>query len=124
MFLQVFDNSTINSIGQFISVILIFIFVLFITYFTTRWIAKYQQWNIVNKNIKVIETYKLTTNKYIQIVKIGSKYIAIAIGKDNVEKLVELTEDEIETFQIDNGFKNEESFSKIFDRIKNIKSKK
>ena len=124
MFLQVFDNSTINSIGQFISVILIFIFVLFITYFTTRWIAKYQQGNIVNKNIKVIETYKLTTNKYIQFVKIGSKYIAIAIGKDNVEKLVELTEDEIETFQIDNGFKNEESFSKIFDRIKNIKSKK
>ena len=84
-----------GDVVDLLTVICIFIFVILLTYFCTHWIAKYQKGQMLNKNIKVIETYKLTPNKYIQIVQIGTKYVSIAISKDTVTKLVELEEEEI-----------------------------
>lgn len=85
-----------ESLLQFFVLLLVFIFVLAITYFTTRWIAKYQQGQVSNRNIQVVETYKITTNKYIQIIKVANKYMAIAVSKDNITYLSELDENELE----------------------------
>ena len=88
-------TSTLNGIVQLVSVILIFIFVLALSYFAARIAGTYQ--SNINKqgNIQVIETYRLANNKYIQIVKLADCYIAIGVGKDNVEFLTQLNKDAI-----------------------------
>lgn len=92
--------STINNFLQLVGVLVVFIFVLAITYWTTRWIAKYQQGQTYNKNIKPVETFRVTNGKYIQILKVGEKYIVIGICKDSISMLTELSEEEIKEVSV------------------------
>lgn len=84
-----------ESFFQLIGVLLVFLFVLAITYFTTKWIAGYQKGAMCNKNIRVIETFRVNNNKYIQIIQVGEKYLAISVCKDNINVLTELTEEQL-----------------------------
>ena len=84
-----------SSYLQFITVLIIFVFVLAITLWTTRWIAGYQKNKSLNANMELIESFRLTNNKYIQIIRIGQKYLAVAIGKDSVTMLTEIPEDQL-----------------------------
>ena len=84
-----------ESFTQFLTVILVFVLVLAITYLTTRFVGNYQKARSVNRNFEVIETYRITNGKYLQIVKIGEKYVVIGIGKDNVTNICELSADDI-----------------------------
>ena len=84
-----------SSYLQFITVLIIFVFVLAITLWTTRWIAGYQKSKSLNANMELIESFRLTNNKYIQIIRIGQKYLAVAIGKDSVTMLTEIPEDQL-----------------------------
>ena len=67
MVLAVLLNSWLSSLGQLIGVFVIFVVVLLITWFVTRWIAGYQQSQMHNQNLKVIETLKLTVNSYMSL---------------------------------------------------------
>ena len=69
-------SNRMNSFLQFFTVLLIFLFVLFITWAATRWIANFQQGRADGANIEVVETYRLTANKYVQIIRTGEKYLA------------------------------------------------
>lgn len=110
-----------ESFFQLISVLLIFLFVLAITYLTTRWIGKYQQGMLQNKNIRVVETFRVSNNKFIQIIQVGKKYLVISVCKDVVNILTELTEEELvwrpsqEEVQ---GVKVNENFQEILGRLK------
>lgn len=84
-----------KSFFQLIGVLLVFLFVLAITYATTKWIAQYQQGIMANKNIKVIETFRVNNNKFIQIIQVGKKYLVISVCKDTINILTELTEEEL-----------------------------
>lgn len=90
-------SSWASGIAQLICVVLIFIFVCVLAYLAARFAGSFQA-NGLNKksNIKVIETYRITNNKFIQVVKIGDKYAAIGVGKDDVTMLMELNPDSIE----------------------------
>lgn len=46
-------------------------------------------------NMELIEACRIAPGKYIQIVRVGKKYLALAICKDSVTLLSELSEDEI-----------------------------
>jgi len=87
--------STVSSAGQFITVLLIFVFVLAITYVTTRYIAGVEKNKAQGSNISVIETQRITQNKYIQIVRITDRYFAIAVCKDSVTMISEISGDSI-----------------------------
>ena len=84
-----------ESFTQFLTVILVFILVLALTYFTTRFVGNYQKARTFNRNFEVIETYRITNGKYLQIVRIGEKYMVIGIGKDNITSICELSADDI-----------------------------
>ena len=75
------QTSSFESFMQLIGVLLIFIFVLVITYLATRWIASYQRGHSFNKNLQVIETLKITANKYIQIVEAEMNIWSLPLGK-------------------------------------------
>lgn len=124
MLLAISGSSTLESVVQLIGIILIFVFVLGATFLTTRWIANYQRTTTKNRNIRVVETCRLTTNKYIQIVQVGEKYLAIAVSKDNITVLTELGEDEIIDFSAELESSKGESFGKIMEKIKSMKPKK
>lgn len=116
------QGSRFESIWQLISVSIIFLIVLGLSYFTTRWISKIQKKQTFNKNIEVIETFKITTNKYVQIIRTGEKYLVIAIAKDNISMLTELTEQQL-NLTVGQEVSNE-TFGEILNKIKELKHKK
>lgn len=120
--LLVQSSSGVQSIAQLICVILLFFFVLFLAYIAARIAGSYQS-NVMNKksNIRVIEVYRLSNNKLIEIVKIGEKYLAIAVGKDEVTLLTELDADEIVMHEASMEPIN---FKRILDKMKNEKQDK
>mgnify|MGYP003302055746 CR=1 FL=1 len=82
--------STLDSFFQMLTLLFIFIVILALTYFTTKFIAGYQKGKGVERNIEVIETHKITSNKYIQIIRAGDKYFAVGVGKDEIHMLTEI----------------------------------
>ena len=88
-------SSGMDSILQFITVLLIFVLVLAITYFVTRWVGNYQKMQNYGNNIQILESVRISPSAYVEILQVGKKIIAIAVSKDNVTFLTELNEDEI-----------------------------
>ncbi|MBR5579198.1 MAG: flagellar biosynthetic protein FliO [Lachnospiraceae bacterium] len=113
MLLTVSDG--INSFAQFLTVLIIFLFVLAITYITTRYIAKIEKNRIVTGNMELIEALRISVNKYLQIVKVGNKYLCIAVCKDTITMLTELEEEEIKIVESDVASID---FRKIMERMK------
>ncbi len=87
--------SRADSYAQLMTVLVIFLFVLALTWFVTRWIAGYQKGKSTNTNMELLESFRLSNNKYIQIVRIGNKYLALAVCKDTVTMLAEIPEEEL-----------------------------
>ncbi len=106
-----------ESFTQFLTVILVFLLVLALTYFTTRFVGNYQKARSVNRNFEVIETYRITNGKYLQIVKIGEKYIVIGIGKDNITSICELSADDIKPVT-ESPSQSIETFKNILDKAR------
>lgn len=110
-------SESMDSFLQLCTVLFIFVFVLAVTWFATRWIANIQNGqNIRGANIEVVETYRLTANKYIQIVRAGEKYLAIAVCKDTVTMLAEIPGGQIRlSDKTDRGMPD---FKKVFEMAK------
>ncbi|MBQ4531523.1 MAG: flagellar biosynthetic protein FliO [Lachnospiraceae bacterium] len=111
--------SRLSSFAQLIALLIIFVFVLALTFYATRWMAKLQKSQYKNSNINVIETFRLSNTKYIQIIKLGEKYIAIAICKDTVTVLTELEENQLELMK--NTEEMNVGFQEILKKVKNMK---
>ena len=95
-------SSTGESLFQLLIVLFCFVVVLVLTYYTTRWIAGYQKSQSISRNLSVVETLKLTTNKYIQMIQAGKdSYYVIAIGKDEITVLGQLSGDELRELPTD-----------------------
>lgn len=110
-----------------ICVLLVFLFVLAITALTTRWIGGYQKNQFSNKNLHIIETFRISNNKYIEILKLGEVYLVIAVCKDNVSILAKLTKEELpEIIESDSTSTPNytENFQEILNKIKNTRSRK
>lgn len=103
-----------NSYVQFITVLLVFVLVLAVTALTTKWIANYQKQQSVNCNIEVIETTRISNNKYIQLVRVGEIYMAIAVCKDTVTMLGEIPKEQLAEITGSNGSPN---FKELFDKV-------
>ena len=125
-----------HSIASVISLLLIFVFIIVLAYFSTKFVAKYQS-NIINRksNIKIIESYRIGNNKFIAIVMIGKDYYAIALGKDEITFIDKLDKDglKINTQESSDGESESNGevssnadrldFREILSQLKNKKSK-
>lgn len=115
----VHDSSTLESIGQLICVILLFLFVLFLSYIAARISGSFQA-NSMNKNsnIKIIEVYRLSNTKLIEIVRIGEHYYALAVGKDEINVITKLDDSEI---KLQDATLEPLNFKKILEKMRNEK---
>ena len=87
--------TTVQNIIELLSLIIIFVIVLVVCYFTTKFVAGRQ---LVQKrigNFEVIETFPIAQNKYLQLIKMGTKYIVISVTKDNITYITELNQEEV-----------------------------
>ena len=121
-------SSSIKNFIELIGVAFVFVFVLVITYVCTRWIAGYQKQQMKNGNLRIIETISVGNNKNICLVKVGTEYLVVGVGKDEVHSLAVLKEDQLTDFRFqqesENCMINSESFQNVFDKIKEKLPKK
>ncbi|MBQ2901952.1 MAG: flagellar biosynthetic protein FliO [Agathobacter sp.] len=121
-------TASMESFLQLISALLIFAFVLLITYFTTRWVGSYQKVRMKSRNLQILESLSVGNNKSICLLKTGTEYLVVAVGKDEIHPLVTLQEEQL----TDTAFLNEgvemtaggESFQEILGQLKDKMSKK
>lgn len=126
--LMVALSASMESFIQLISALFIFALVLLITYYTTRWVGSYQKVRMKSKNLQVIESLSVGNNKIICLIKAGTEYLVVAIGKDEIHPLTTLKEEQL----TDLSFLNEgtevmtggESFQEILGQLKEKMSKK
>ena len=107
---------TANNILQLLAVIVVFVIVLAATYYVSKWIAKSGLVQTQSKKIKVIETFKITTGSYIQIIQLGTKYYAIGVTKDSITYLTPLEEEQLD-LQPSAIQGQKISFKEMFDKI-------
>lgn len=81
---------------QILSLILVFVFVVALAYFGTKFVAKYQS-NVLrkNSNVQVIESFRIANNKFIAIVKICDDFYALSVGKDEIHLIDKLDPDKV-----------------------------
>mgnify|MGYP004611378933 FL=1 len=116
-------SSRIEAFSQLLTLLIIFVFVLAVTYYVTRFVGNYQKNKLSGSNINILETMRIANNKYIQIVKIGSRVFAIAVAKDTVSYLCELDEDELTYNESSSGkmLINNDNFKEILEKFKKDK---
>ena len=102
-----------SSYAQFITVLIIFVLVLGVTAVVTKWLAGYQKQQGVGSNIQVIETSRISNNKYIQIVRVGDTYMVIAVCKDTVTLLGQISEEGLKLANTGGDFSFRELLEKV-----------
>lgn len=108
----------VDSYLQLVTVLIIFIVVLAATLYVTKWMANYQKGANLSKNIEIIDTCKISTNKYIQIIRIGERHVALVISGDQVTNLGDVDPDElILKTETDNSL----GFKDVLEKIKGEK---
>lgn len=114
-------STRVESFLQLMVALLIFVFVLFIAYATTKWIGGYQKAHMKSKNLQMLETIPAGNNKMIALVKAGTVYLVVSIGKEEIHPLATLTEDQLTDFSFQyNSEKIDraESFQDILGQLK------
>lgn len=106
-------STGLNSVVQLITLIIIFCLILFLCYWTTRFIGGYQKRALKSTNFEVIEAFRISNTKFIQIIRIGEKYLVISVCKDSINLLTELSKDEV----VIQEKKEDISFSKILEKV-------
>ena len=88
-------TSQADSYAQLLTVLLIFVVVLGATAYTTKWIAGYQKKQGLSGNLELLDAVRLGNNKYLQIVRVGKTYVAVAVCKDTVSVLAQIPEEQL-----------------------------
>ena len=120
-------SSTFESAMQLIGALLVFAFVLVITYLTTKWVGGYQKMSMNGKNLQIIESLKIAPNKFLCLIKAGDVYLVIAVGKDEVTLLTQLTKEQLSEVPIFDSYQGNtlsgktvvaENFQEILEKVK------
>lgn len=112
-----------NSVIELITVLAIFLFVLVLTCYVTRWIAGYQKTKTAQGNLAVIEVIRISNNQYVQIVRAGKEqYLVVGVSKDRMMLLATLTREELQELPQNTeagiSVKAGKGFSEILEELK------
>ena len=113
-------SSGLESVVQLITVTIIFVFVLALTYFATRYIGNYQKSKMTGSNIQILETMRISNSKYLQIIKAGEKHFVIAVCKDTITYLCDLNAEDL-VFKNTSTELKTENFKAILDKFRKDK---
>ncbi len=111
--------STWDNVLQLLGLCILLIIILIAAYYTSKFVGRYKLGQIKNSNIKIIESYRISTNKLLQIVKVANKYLVIGVCKDQITYITELDENEVLTHEVSEAEK--QSFRQVFEKLKGNK---
>lgn len=86
---------TLGSIAQIFGMLVAFAVIVAAAYYVSKYFSKYALKTRENSNIKVVETSRVTVDKYLQIVEVGGRYFLIGITKTNISLISEVDADQI-----------------------------
>ena len=109
--------TTVQNIIELLSLIVIFVIVLVVCYFTTRFVAGKQLVQKKIGNFEVIETFPIAQNKYLQLIKMGTKYIVISVTKDSITYITELNEEDVCQVQKNSTIISGKNFKEVLSGI-------
>ena len=87
--------SGVESVLKLIGLIILCVIIIAASYFVTKMIGRREAGYSGNSNFKAIEAFRLTPNKYLQLVQIGERYFVLAVCKENVTLICELDREDI-----------------------------
>ena len=108
--------TTAQSLIELFSLIIVFVIVLVVCYYTTKFVAGRQLVQKKAGNFEVVETFPIAQNKYLQLVRMGNKYVVISVTKESVTYVTELSEDEICRIQKSSSVSGK-SFTEVLSRF-------
>lgn len=111
--------STWDNVLQLLGLCILLVIILIAAYYTSKFVGRYKLGQLRNSNFEVIEVYKISANKMLQLVRIADKYVVLGISKDHITYIMELDKDKILTHEVKEGEKL--SFSQIFEKLKSNK---
>ena len=116
-------SGSLESVARLLTTLLIFAFVLFVTFWTSKFIAGYQKQRMTTGNMEVVETVRIAPNKYLQIVRAGEQYYMIALGKDTVSLIAQLNPEELQFKDNTQMPAQYADFKSILEKAKNSRKK-
>lgn len=121
-----FSGGGLSAAWNILSLLFIFVIVLVLAYYSTKFIAKYQNNTLnVKSNIKIIESFRIGNNKYIAIAMIAGEYYALAVGKDEINTIDKLDKATVEKCIAEkNDTNSSSSFMDILSKVKKNDSTK
>ncbi len=124
--MSILSAGILESLLQLIGALIIFAFVIGITYLATRWVGGIQKGRSNSKNLHIVETIGVGNNKLISIVQAGTEFLVVSIGKDEVHLLARLTREQLTDFSFEEETKgaSNESFAEILSKLKDKLPKK
>jgi flagellar protein FliO/FliZ len=119
-------SSSWESFIQLLGALVIFAFVLVITYLASRWMGGMQKTRGSNKNLRIIETIGVGNNKFISIVEVGTVYLVVSVGKDEVNLLTKISKEELKdlSFEDEDNMNLQDTFAGILKKVKDKVPKK
>jgi flagellar protein FliO/FliZ len=119
-------SSSWESFIQLLGALVIFAFVLVITYLASRWMGGMQKTRGSNKNLRIIETIGVGNNKFISIVEVGTVYLVVSVGKDEVHLLTEISKEDLKdlSFEDEENMNLQDTFAGILKKVKEKVPKK
>lgn len=122
---EILLTSSLESFIQLLGALFIFAVVLAATYLTTRWMGGMQKKSQNGKNLQIVESINVGTNKTICIVEAGNVYLVVSVGKDEIHLLTELTKEQLKDFSFEQQkTMPQESFAEILNNWKDKLPKK
>lgn len=103
-----------TGVLDLVFMLVVFIVILALAYYVSKFISVQNSSLQRNKNLKVIESVQVAPHKYIQLIQVGNKFYAIAVTKDNITKIDEVDKKEIDLTGISH---KEISFRKVLHRM-------
>ena len=83
-------QNSLQSLFELFGLILIFVIVLVVCYYTTKFVAGRQLVQKKIGNFEIVETFAIAQNKYLQLIRMGNKYVVLSVTKDSVNVITEL----------------------------------
>ncbi len=108
-----------DSFIQLIGLIILLVLILVATYYTTRFVGNVKLGQLKNSNFQLIDAYRISPNKLLQIVKIADKYVVLAVCKDTITFITELDEDSVTARDFQT--KEKLTFSQLLEKVRNNK---
>lgn len=111
------EVSTLDNFLELVGLVILLIIILIAAYYVTRLIGGIKLGQMKTSNFQVIDTYRISSNKVMQIVKVGNRFVLIGIGKDTITFITELSEDEVIIRDDVTAIKPD--FKQILEKLKN-----